>query len=245
MRIKTFMYKKKYTHIFFDLDNTLWDFRRNAYFAMQLAFKIHINHNSSITFDRFFEVYSHHNKQLWESYREQLVPKKELEWLRFQRTFDELAINDVDANKMNTLYLNEMPRQTALVPGAAEVLNHLKSKGYILSIISNGFREVQYKKLENTRLMPYFYKVFLSEEVKAPKPDKEIFNLAITSVNAKKNTSIMVGDEWDVDITGALNFGIDAVYFNPLHCNMPHNSQHKKHMLFQITRLNELVDITG
>lgn len=203
--------KKRYTHIFFDLDNTLWDFRKNSYCAMHHAFKKHIK-NGYTDYGKFFEVYSVFNRALWDDYRNQIVPKSELVWLRFQKTFDELGIKNVDAAEMNATYFDKMPEQTALMPDAEKILQYLKSKGYNLNIISNGFHEVQLKKLENTGLLKYFNKVFLSEDVKVPKPGAEIFEYAVKSVNAKKAESIMVGDDWDVDIQGALKFGIDAVY---------------------------------
>jgi len=94
-------------------------------------------------------------------------------------------------------------------------LNYLKSKKYVMSIITNGFREVQYKKLENSGLKPYFQKMFISEVVKTPKPGVEIFEHAIKSVNAKKSESLMIGDDWEVDVIGAAGFGIDSVFFTP------------------------------
>lgn len=205
--------KKQYKHIFFDLDNTLWDFKKNSYHAMHEAFKRHIN-NGHIDYKKFFEVYSLHNRVLWKEYRNQVVPKSELVWLRFQKTFDELEVRNVSAAEMNVTYLEKMPEQTALLPDAEKVLHYLKAKGYNLSIISNGFREVQFKKLENTGLLYYFTKVFLSEDVKVPKPGAAIFKYAVKSVNAKKAESIMIGDDWETDVQGALKFGIDAVYLN-------------------------------
>lgn len=204
---------KKYTHIFFDLDNTLWDFEQNSRNAMFVAFH-HFELESATTFDLFFETYTKHNHALWESYRQKELMKKDLTRLRFQQTFDELEINGVDADEMNTLYLNEMPKQKELNEGVIDVLDYLKKKRYHLNIITNGFSEVQRKKIETSGLKPYFDKIFISEEIKSPKPSREIFEYAIKSANAKKISSIMVGDDWDVDVMGAVNFGIDAVHFN-------------------------------
>jgi putative hydrolase of the HAD superfamily len=204
---------KKYTHIFFDLDNTLWDFEQNSRNAMYVAF-YHFKLESATTFDLFFETYAKHNHALWESYRKKEVMKKDLTRLRFQNSFDELKINSVDADEINTLYLNEMPQQKELNEGVIDVLDYLKKKRYHLNIITNGFSEVQRKKIETSGLKPYFDKIFISEEIKSPKPSREIFEYAIKSANAKKISSIMVGDDWDVDVMGAVNFGIDAVHFN-------------------------------
>lgn len=205
--------KKKYTHIFFDLDNTLWDFRKNSYVALEETFKNFFRENDKIKFIEFFEVFSQFNHALWKEYRNQRIQKNELVWLRFQKTFDKLNIEGFDAREINKMYFEKMPYQELLVEGALDILGYLKNRRYRMSIISNGFREVQFKKLENTGILKYFDKVFLSEDLKTPKPAIEIFEYAIKSVNAKKSKSIMVGDDWETDITGAVNVGIDAVYF--------------------------------
>lgn len=207
--------RRKYTHIFFDLDNTLWDFKTNSLHALQTTFDSYNLKETEVGFSDFFNVYTKHNHQLWEAYRNKQIRKKELTNLRFQLTFNDLDILGIDANQMNDLYLSEMPKQNRLFEGAIELLDYLKAKNYRLSIITNGFKEVQHKKMLNSGLQPYFDKVFISEEVKAPKPDPVIFEYAIKSTNAKKAFSLMVGDDYDVDIKGALDFGIDAIFFCP------------------------------
>lgn len=205
---------KKYTHIFFDLDNTLWDFNTNSRYAMESAFNILNLEKKGIDFSVFFETYEKHNHQLWDLYRKKEVIKKDLIRLRFQLPFDELGISGIDAYEMNDVYLSEMPKQTRLIPGAKELVEKLSLQNYILSIITNGFREVQNKKIISSGLSPFFKKVFVSEDVKTPKPGREIFEHALKSTNAKKKSSLMIGDDWGVDIIGALNFGIDAVYYS-------------------------------
>ena len=203
---------KKYTHIFFDLDNTLWDFERNSKKAMFSAFQW-FNLETVAEFNLFFETYSKHNHALWESYRKNEVVKKDLTRLRFHNTFTELDINGVDVDEMNTLYLNEMPKQKELNEGVTDILIYLKKKQYCLNIITNGFKEVQYKKIETSGLKPYFNKIFISEEIKSPKPESGIFEYSIKSSNARKSKSIMIGDDWDVDVLGAVSYGIDAVHY--------------------------------
>lgn len=207
------MMNKKYTHIFFDLDNTLWNFEKNSRYALLETFR-YFQLDKKNDFDRFFEVYSKHNHQLWASYRKKEVGKKELIQKRFQNTLIEQKINGVDPLEMNAHYLSVMPKQKILNEGVLEILNYLKAKRYKMFIITNGFKEVQIKKLESSGLNLFFNKVFVSEEIKTPKPGKEIFVHAVKSANAKKRNSIMIGDDWDVDVLGALNFGIDAVYYD-------------------------------
>jgi putative hydrolase of the HAD superfamily len=111
-----------------------------------------------------------------------------------------------------------MPKQKVLNEGVTEILTYLKMKRYHLSIITNGFKEVQREKIETSGLKPFFDKIFISEEIKSPKPEREIFEYSIKSSNAKKNNSIMVGDDWEIDVLGAVNCGIDAIHYqsNPL-----------------------------
>jgi len=233
---------KKYTHIFFDLDNTLWDFEKNSEKAMFETFH-QFKLADSLDFKLFFEIYSKHNHALWAGYRSNTVNKHELTRLRFQNTFLELEIQDIDAVEMNNLYLNEMPKQKELNEGTIEILNYLKKKRYLLNIITNGFKEVQYKKIESSGLKPFFDKIFISEEVKAQKPKHEIFEYAIKSTNAKKKCSIMIGDDWNVDVMGAVNFGIDAVHYSNSSdktCNNYVSPRQTKCEIFTIEMLNQL-----
>jgi putative hydrolase of the HAD superfamily len=240
------MVSRKYSHIFFDLDNTLWDFKTNSYHAMQAAFHHFSFDKNGIEYENFFEVYSKHNQKLWEDYRQQKVTKTDLKQRRFQYTFNELKIIGANAEAMNTFYLDEIPKQTHLIDGAEELLRYLKNKGFTLHIITNGFKEVQYKKLETSGLEKYFTKVFISEDVKAPKPDRKIFEYAIKSANAPKNKSLMVGDDFGIDVKGALNFGIDAVFFNPGRKNSIHEQpviERSDDNYREITALPELINI--
>jgi putative hydrolase of the HAD superfamily len=101
-----------------------------------------------------------------------------------------------------------------LVPGAIVVLDYLHHK-YRMAIITNGFREVQVDKLSQSGLQKYFDKLFISEEVGAQKPHKLIFEHAVKSMNAPKRKSLMIGDSWEADIAGAMQFGMDQVYYCP------------------------------
>jgi putative hydrolase of the HAD superfamily len=237
---------KKYTHIFFDLDNTLWDFDRNSFHALHIAFSHFSLDVQGCEYGHFFEVYSKHNQKLWEEYRQKKVVKNELKKLRFQKTFADLKINSIDPEEFDEFYLAEMPRQKHLFEGAIELLNYLKLKGYKLYIITNGFREVQQKKLEMTGLKRFFTKVYISEDVKAPKPSGKIFEFALKSSNASKKGSLMIGDDPETDVAGALNFGIDAVYLMR-NVNSVNRSNlewiKKRNQVYLINNLNELKNI--
>jgi putative hydrolase of the HAD superfamily len=235
--------KKKYQYIFFDLDNTLWDFNKNSFFALREAFH-HFNlSKQEVNYETFHEVYIKFNHFFWQEYRKKTILKKELIRLRFEKTFEEFRVFGIDPLEMNDYYLSVMPNQKKLVDGTEDILDYLKSKGCTLCIITNGFREVQHKKLESSGLSHYFSKVFISEDIKSPKPSKEIFEYAIKSANAKKATSIMVGDDREVDVEGALNFGIDAVYFSIENRNAVIENYYKKVKSNLLFLIHDLVEI--
>lgn len=204
----------KYTHLFFDLDNTLWDFDRNARLAMRDTVEELKLRDKIEDFDQFYTFYEGVNHQLWEAYRKQEVRKNELITKRFADTLNEFKLKGIDPVAMNNLYLAHMARQTGLVEGSVELLTTLKQRNLRLQIITNGFREVQLNKLKNSGLAHFFDHVFISEDLSFPKPDIRVFQHAIRSSNAKKEKSIMIGDNWETDILGARNFGIDQVFFS-------------------------------
>ncbi len=211
------MLMKRYKFIFFDLDNTLWNFKINSYHALKITFNKFGLDLTSIKFDSFFEKYIKVNDVLWEAYRNKTLSKKELTSKRFDDTFDHFLIKNQDSAKFNEAYLEEMPLHNELEKGALDILDYLHSKNYRLSIITNGFKEVQMKKLTNSGILHFFENIYISEVIKAPKPAKEIFQYALSSSNARKKESIMIGDSWDVDVVGALNYGIDQVFYSPKH----------------------------
>jgi YjjG family noncanonical pyrimidine nucleotidase len=235
---------KKYRHLFFDLDNTLWDFNLNSYYALRHTFEmVHLDMN---LYEKFFPVYMANNERLWDLYRQNIITKEELSKSRFEISFLETGIEGINAVDFNRNYLLQMPLQTRLCDGAMNVLEKLSEK-YDMHIITNGFAEVQYKKLKNSNLSQFFGKIFVSEEIKSPKPAPEIFHHALKTCNARKKESLMIGDSWEVDIVGALEIGMDQVFYNPaLEANpeekqLTNQGNGSKTKTYFIRNLNELL----
>ncbi len=228
---------KKYTHIYFDLDHTLWDYKANAYEAFRDIYDQFELYRQTDSLDSFFNVFVKYNDLLWERYRKGEIKKKSLLTERFELTLGEFGIHKNGmAEKISQAYITLSPYKTNLLPYTREVLTYLSDK-YNLYILTNGFNEVQFIKLNKSNLTGFFKQVFTSENAGYQKPRKEIFEYALKSVNAKKSESLMVGDDLNVDIIGARSFGIDQVYFNP--DNLPH----KEKVTFEITSLKELLDM--
>lgn len=215
------MPSKKYTHLFFDLDNTLWDFNANSFDALYRALEKLQLLNIIGSYDSFYKIYSKENDKLWDLYRQGLMPKKTLTVQRFEASFEQNGTPlEMGGEVVNETYLAEMVKQTRLVDGALKVLDYLHGR-YKIAIITNGFSEVQYDKISKSDLTKYFDKVFISEEIGSPKPNRKIFEHAVKSMNAPKKSTLMIGDSWEADILGAMNFGIDQIYFNPKSNNSP------------------------
>lgn len=202
---------RKYDHLFFDLDNTLWDFSANSRQAMRETLDFMGVATNEASFENFFRLYEEINDALWKLYQQKKISKTKLTTERFSKSMATLNTGNWNPEAINDLYLEKMAGQTRLVSNCVETLSELKSKGYVLHLITNGFDEVQRKKMINSQLDHFFENIFTSEIIQSNKPDREIFEYAIKSANAKKAKSIMIGDNWETDIVGAINFGIDAI----------------------------------
>lgn len=206
----------KYSHLFFDLDRTLWDFEKNSKEALTEMYNHFDLKSLGINSSKLFiEKYKVHNEYLWSLYRQGKIDKDNLRSYRFQLCLNDFKISD---NKLSTqlgdMYVSTSPYKTHLFPFTHEVLTYLKSK-YRLHIITNGFEEVQHVKLKQSKLDVYFDQIITSEQIGVKKPDSKIFNYAISSAKAELSESLMLGDDFPVDILGAKNIGMDQVFFNP------------------------------
>lgn len=209
---------KKYKHLFFDLDHTLWDFEANSRQTLQELYESMELHAKGVTnFDLFHKNYLSHNDVLWERYRKGQIKVDELRWKRMWMALLDFKIADeVLAREMGSVFLDLLPTRKLLFPDTVEILDYLTEKRYQLHLITNGFEKTQHSKLKNSGLDKYFIAVITSEGSNSLKPHKEIFDYAFQKTNAAPEESIMLGDSIDVDILGAMNAGIDQVYVNHL-----------------------------
>jgi putative hydrolase of the HAD superfamily len=213
--IKNSVPLKTYKHIFFDLDNTLWDYRSNARETFDEVIRELKLTRLIDVFEAFVETFEKNNDLYWRSYRKGLISKELLRHKRFSDTLEVFGIYDADlAGNLAEKYLQRVSRKSILFPGVHETLHYLKEK-YLLYIITNGFAEIQTNKIESSDLGGYFTRVFMAETSGYQKPDKRFFQYALSSSNARKTESLMVGDDWEADIEGASQAGIDQVFFRP------------------------------
>ena len=229
---------KKYKHLFFDLDHTLWDFETNSKNALSLIFNAEELAKRGVPdFAHFYECYYEVNGYWWRQYHHKKISKEELRTKRFYETLLRFQVDDATlAERIGEQYLELSPLQTALFPDTLEVLEYLDGK-YEMHIITNGFKEVAPIKMELSGLQPYFKNVFISEEIGHQKPERAIFDFALQQSSAIAEESIMIGDNMEADILGAKNAGMDQIYFNP------NQKRRKDRVTYEIFSMLELKTI--
>lgn len=207
-----------YKHLFFDLDHTLWDFETNA---KETLFELHglnaLSERGISDFDAFFDRYSFHNNRLWDRYTKGFIKQEELRWKRVWLALLDFKIADeILARKMSEQFLDGLPNRKNLFPYTTEILSYLTQKNYVLHLITNGFDSIQHNKLKYSNLTHYFNEIITSEKAGCLKPNKEIFEFALQLTNADVTESIMIGDNIEADIKGAMNAGLDTIFVNHL-----------------------------
>ncbi|RLD81846.1 MAG: noncanonical pyrimidine nucleotidase, YjjG family [Bacteroidetes bacterium] len=229
---------KKYTHLFFDLDRTIWDFDASAEDSFNRMFnKYDLKEKGVPSLAAFKARYDIHNDLLWSWYRKGEILKEVLNVKRFEMSLADFGIIDSGISSgMAEDYVIVNPDKAFLFPYAIESLEYLAPK-YPLHLITNGFQEVQEQKFNIARLDSFFKTVTTSEEAGIKKPEPEIFHFAMNKAGTTAIESIIIGDDLAVDVVGARNVGMDQVYFNT------EGKRHKEEVTFEIKSLKELMDI--
>lgn len=205
----------QYKNLFIDLDDTLWDIHLNGKECLEEIYHDYGYDEFYPTFEAYYNVYMPGNHHLWGLYRQGEITKEMLVVERFLAPVRAFGIDDPDyAKNLSDDFLERTTRKTRLIEGTIDLLDWLKPK-YKMHILSNGFREVQYKKIENSGLKPYFDKIILSEDAQINKPHPDIFTYALKNTNSRRDRTIMIGDSWDADIIGAHQSRIAQIWFNP------------------------------
>lgn len=223
------MEASKISDIFFDLDHTLWDFEKNSALAFET---ILTKHGIEVDIASFVATYVPINSRYWKLYQDDEVTQEQLRYGRLKDVFDSINydISDDVIHLLAEEYIHYLPQYNHLFEGTIELLDYLKPK-YKLHIITNGFNQIQSNKLKNSKIEHYFETITNSENAGFKKPNPQIFHYALEISNSKKETSIMIGDNFEADIEGALNVGIDAIMFNEHNIEIAKNIKQVNNLL--------------
>ena len=227
---------KQYKAVFIDWDDTIGDFIGAAKLALQDMYEKYNLSEYFASFEEFFLLYKPHNIELWDKYGKDLVTK---EYLSFDRFFfplmhgSKLASSpfasagspttsvswgalspyrlSLLAEQLSEDFLHMTTARFSLLEGAEELVRYLAAK-YPLTVVTNGFVEVQYEKFDKSGLRDCFAHIVLSEEVGCQKPNPRIFEEALRMNGLQAEDVVMIGDSWSSDIQGAINAGIDQIW---------------------------------
>lgn len=230
-----------YTDLFLDFDDTLYDTHGNAVIALHELFETLQLGQYFADPEVFYDEYWKANIDLWTRYSKEEITRDYLIVERFRRPLSfgkGLDPTEEYCLKASDLFLDYCSSKPGLVEGAHELVDYLKNKGYRMHICSNGFHEVQYKKLRACELFDYFDTIILSEDAGANKPSKQFFDYALQKSGAVKAKTLMIGDNFNTDILGAKQAGFDTAYFN----RFP-DYPAPEPATFEVTNLSQLMDI--
>lgn len=243
----------QYTHLFIDFDDTLYDTHGNAIIALnelyeQLHLEQHFEHPEDFTVP-----YWQANVELWDQYARGLIERSYLIVERFRRPlscgYERLDV-PVEERKhwaptteycleVSDRFLDLCACKPGVVEGAHELVQYLRQRGYQMHLCSNGFHEVQYRKLRSSRLLEYFDTIVLSEDAGANKPKPAYFEYAFRTTGARPDNTLMIGDNFTTDILGAKAAGLDVMFFN----RTPDTFQPTEPINYEVHSLRQIMDI--
>ena len=231
---------KQYKAIFLDWDDTIGDWTTAEHKALLDIYQTYHLNRLYPTFEDYLNVYKPYNLELWGMYGRGEVTK---EWLHLQRFLKPLLVNDANnandtmvklAHEMGDEFLRLTNKYFCLMPYAEKVVKYMASK-YPLTIISNGFKEVQYYKFEHSGLAKYFTHTLISEEVGINKPQPGIFEIALEHNGVTAEEALMIGDSYSSDIAGAKAAGIDQVWI--------HEGEREETATYIVPKITDILNI--
>jgi putative hydrolase of the HAD superfamily len=230
--------KTSYTTIFFDLDHTLWDYETSARETLRELYDHYLLNDLGIaSFDDFHQQFRTVNQQLWHLYDHGKIGSEVIRAERFKQILAHFNVHEESVSqKLSADYLDLCPRKGNLMPGALQALNYL-SKRYRMTVITNGFDDVQRIKLEAGNITQYFNHIITSQKAGYKKPAREIFDFALEENKIEAGAAIMIGDNLATDIAGARNAAIDVIFYNP------DRLDHQASVTHEIRHLEELCSL--
>ena len=233
---------KQYDVLFIDLDDTLYDFTANSLDAYREVYAFMGYDRWFRSFEHYYEIYWARNRELWVLYADNKITKDQLNADRYTHPLRVMGVADADAvgARFWEESMKRLPLGKKLMPHALEILEYLKPK-YRLYILSNGFAELQARKMQSAGIGHYFDGVVLSEDIGVNKPHREIFEHALRVANVAADRALMVGDNYEVDIKGAQGVGIDQVYYNPAKKELGQEDMKPTYIISSLLELKEMV----
>ena len=229
---------KPYKCIFFDLDHTLWDYETNSCDTLGEIYTTYRLLDRGVdNVHRFQEQFRVVNTSLWDLYDRGVIDSEVIRKERFKQILEQFGIADQKLiEDISVDYLYSCPKKANLVPRALETLEYL-SGFYAMTVVTNGFEEIQNVKLSAGNIHRFFSHVVTSQKAGHKKPSAGIFEYAMQANGVKPEEVVMIGDNLLTDIAGALNASIDAVFFNPARISHAVAVKHEINCLSELQKI--------
>jgi YjjG family noncanonical pyrimidine nucleotidase len=226
----------RYRWLLFDADGTLFDYDRAERAALEQALA-----QIGVAFDPgHLATYRRINQALWQGVEKGEVTPSVVKVRRFELLLEAMQVAHSPA-ALSDGYLECLANCSELVEDAETVLGALHRK-YRIAILTNGLTVVQRGRLARSVIRHHVSDIIISEEIGAAKPAKEFFDTAFARLgNPSKREVLMIGDGWVSDIQGAVEYGIDACWYNPGRKPRPANYEITR----EIASLRELNEWLG
>lgn len=206
---------QRYKNLFIDLDDTVYDFSAASEESFRETYELLQYGRFFDSFEQYLSIYKPYNLELWRIYGEGKITKEELNKRRYSYPLECVGIHDQElADTFCREALSRIPTKGPLMPGATELLEYLRPK-YRMFILSNGFKELQSRKMHAAGIDKYFDGLILSEDIGVNKPNRELYDHALQKTGSTLEESLMIGDMFETDIAGAANIGMEQIYYNP------------------------------
>lgn len=206
---------QRYKNLFIDLDDTVYDFSAASEESFRETYELLQYGRFFDSFEHYLLIYKPYNLELWRIYGEGKITKEELNKRRYSYPLECVGIHDQElADTFCKEALSRIPTKGPLMSGAIELLEYLRPK-YRMFILSNGFKELQSRKMHSAGIDKYFDELILSEDIGVNKPNRELYDYALQKTGSTLEESLMIGDMFETDIAGAANIGMEQIYYNP------------------------------
>ena len=233
---------KQYDVLFIDLDDTLYDFTANSLDAYHEVYDLMGYDRWFHNFEHYYDIYWERNRQLWELYADNKITKQQLNAERYTHPLRVMGVSDAEAigSRFWEEAMKRLPFGKKLMPHAREILEYLKPR-YKLYILSNGFTELQARKMQSAGIAHYFNGMVLSEDIRINKPHREIFEHALRVAGTTADKALMIGDNYDVDIKGAQSVGLDQIFYNVIGRELSVKDAAPTHTIRSLWELKDII----
>ena len=224
----------RYDYILFDADNTLFDFDTAEHRALRETLEAHGYPFDDVTVPLYLAV----NRALWHRFDQGTIDKDGLFIQRFAY-FSRIMGGQDDPAEFNRDYLDRLGHGSDLLPGAEDLCRAL-APHCTLAIVTNGDAKAQRTRFEGSPLLPYFSGLFISGELGHHKPEKAFFDAILQKMDIRDpSRAVVVGDNLITDIQGALDAGLDAIWYDPK--DLPSGNVHPTHTVTCYEQLQALL----